>query len=348
MNTSKQILILGAGGHGTISLQKLFELEDCHFDVVFHTADWGGSQGLWGRLLKLGDYFLDNKLNGKSETFLPFGDPNKLINFYSLQKFPGIEFFDLRGSDYIILKEKSEEFLKLINAGNDFIKEFVDYLSIAFDFFVINKKKLSSKKEFCVGYVFHSFVLKKSGSVEAWNKYYHEIKILPKNINLCFAYNERTVMIGKDISLVKLIGEDRIDHHDNPILPDSVYLSSTRTKKPITKLTKLFDRINQSDCVIIPSGSITNWVSILNLEGVTQSLQSKKVIWLTNPYKSRNELDNSDYCNYFKNVGLKPIILKSRKDPKLESKYVLSLNRKGRYEGESISKIVKELLFGLE
>ena len=180
----KKILILGAGGHGTISLQKLFELEDCYFDVVFHTADWGGSQGLWGRLLKLGDYFLDNKLNGKSNTFLPFGDPNKLINFYSLQLFPGTEFFDVRGLNYDFFKDKSEHFLSLIKASPALQKEFLDYLCVAFEFFVENRKKLSFKKELCLGYVFHSFVHQKTGSVQGWNQFCHNLGILPKNIQL--------------------------------------------------------------------------------------------------------------------------------------------------------------------
>ena len=346
-NMSKNILILGAGGHGTVSLQKLFELEQCSFEVVFHTADWGGSQGLWGRLLKLGDYFLDKKLNGKQESFLPFGDPNKLLNFYSQQLFPDLEFFDLRSSNYITLKEKSEEFLKIIKADSEFQVEFLDYLSESFEFFVTNRKKLNFKREFCVGYAFHSFVLKKVGSVANWNKYYKEVGILPQNINLSFAYNERTVMVGKDISLVKLVGEDKIDHHDNPILPDSIHLSSTRTKKPITELNELLAKIDQSDCIIIPSGSITNWVSILNLEGVAKVLKSKQLIWLTNPYKSRNELDNLDYLDYFKSIGIEPIILKSKKDTKLVSKFVLDLNRKGRYDGESLREMLRGIIFGL-
>ena len=287
----------------------------------------------------------DSKLNGKSNTFLPFGDPNKLINFYSLQLYPEIQFFDVRGLNYDFLKDKSVEFLNTIKASDKFQKEFQDYLKVSFDFFVENRHKLSFKRELCLGYIFHSFVLNKAGNVGGWNKYFQELKILPKNINLSFAYHERTVMVAKDISLVKLVGEDKIDHHDNPILPATVHLSSMHTKKSITELTELFAKINQSDCVLIPSGSITNWISILNLEGVVDILKTKKVLWLTNPYKSKNELDNMDYFYYFKSVGIKPIILKSRKDFKLKSKHTLLLNKKGRYETDNIRDVVKGEVF---
>jgi hypothetical protein len=344
MNKTKQILVLGAGGHGTISLTELFQSKVFSFDVVFHTADWGGSQGLWGRLLKLGDYHLDKTLNGKSDTFLPFGDPNKLINFYAQQKFPGLEFFDLRSSDYDVLEKKSIIFLDLINSSEEFKKEFLDYLKTTFEFFVINRKKLGFKREFCVGYVFHTFLLKKNESVLGCNKFLQELGIVPKNLTISFCTDRRTVMIAKDISLVKLVGEDKVDHHDNPILPDSVYLSDPATKKPIDSAAELLAKIKNSDLVIIPTGSITNWVSILNIPGVVELLKVKKVIWITNPYKSRNELDNMDYLNYFQTLGIVPIILKSRKDPKLNSEFELMLNKKGRYESVDIRKAVEKIL----
>jgi hypothetical protein len=344
MDSSQQILVLGAGGHGTISLTELFLSQGFRFDIVFHTADWGGSQGLWGRLLKLGDYYLDKSLNGKSDTFLPFGDPNKLINFYTQQKYGGLEFFDLRCLDYHILETKSIVFLELIETSEDFKKEFLDYLKVAFDFFVINRKKLGSKKEFCVGYVFHTFLLKKNESVLGCNKFLQDLGILPKNLELSFCSDRRTVMVAKDISLVKLIGEDKVDHHDNPILPDSVHLSDPITKKSIKEIPELLARIQNSDLVIIPTGSITNWVSILNIPGVVELLKYKKVIWITNPYKSRNELDNLDYFKYFQSLGINPIIFKSRKDPKLNSQYELTLNKKGRYDSGEIRRIVEKIM----
>jgi hypothetical protein len=342
---SKNILILGAGGHGTISLQKLFELSECNFDIVFHTADWGGSQGLWGRLLKIGDYFLDNQLNKESGSFLPFGDPNKLINFYFLQAFPGQQFFDFRSSEFLEIKEKTLKFLENINVNEDFKKEFLEYLNISFEFYAANKKKINFKREFCVGYVFHSYILKKTGNLEEWNKYFHQIGILPKNIRINFASEERTVMIGHDISLVKLVGEDKIDHHNNPILPETVYLSSIRNKKPIKEIKNLLENIRKSECIIIPSGSITNWISILNLEGVCEELRNKKVVWLTNPYSSRNELTNIDYLRYLKERKVNTIIVKSRKDPKLPGQYILGLNKRGRYESEELSTVLKKIIF---
>jgi hypothetical protein len=344
MNPIKQILILGAGGHGTISLTELFQNKELSFDVVFHTADWGGSQGLWGRLLKLGDCFLDKSLNGKSETFLPFGDPNKLINYYAQQKYPNLEFFDLRSSDFTILESKSKVFLDLISSTEDFKKEFLDYLKTAFEFFIINRKKLGFKREFCVGYVFHAFLLKKNESVFGCNKFLQDLEIIPKNLMLSFCSDTRTIMVAKDISLVKLVGEDKVDHHDNPILPDSVHLSDPLTKKPMNEVPQLFAKIKSSDLIIIPTGSITNWVSILNIPGIVELLKPKKLIWITNPYKSRNELDNLDYFQYFQSLGITPIILKSRKDPKLKSEFELTLNRKGRYEGGDIQKAVEKIL----
>lgn len=346
MNSTQQILVLGAGGHGTISLTELFLSKGVSFDIVFHTADWGGSQGMWGRLLKLGDYHLDKSLNGKSDTFLPFGDPNKLINFYTQQKFAGLEFFDLRSFDYTILETKSLVFLEAIGSSEDFKREFLDYLKTAFDFFVINRKKLGLKREFCVGYVFHTFLLKKNDSVFGCNKFLQDLEILPKNLELSFCSDRRTVMVAKDISLVKLIGEDKVDHHDNPILPDSVHLSDPATKKPIKEVPELLAKIKNSDLVIIPTGSITNWVSILNIPGVVELLKSKKVIWITNPYKSRNELDNLDYCKYFQTLGINPIIFKSRKDPRLKSQFELTLNKKGRYEASEIRRIVEKIIVG--
>jgi hypothetical protein len=343
MNSTQQILVLGAGGHGTISLTELFQSKMFRFEVVFHTADWGGSQGLWGRMLRLGDYHLDRTLNGKSETFLPFGDPNKLINFYAQQKFEGLEFFDFRSSNFSLLEQKTKIFLDLIDSTEFFKKEFLDYLKTAFDFFSVNRKKLGSKKEFCVGYVFHTFLLKKNESLLGCNKFLQDLDFIPKNVEIDFCSDCRTVMIAKDISLVKLVGEDKIDHHDNPILPDSVYLSDPITKKPIDNLPKLLTKIQNADLVILPTGSITNWVCILNIPGIVELLKQKKVVWITNPYKSKNELDNLDYFYYFKSLGISPIILKSRKDSRLKLGFELMLNKKGRYEPKEIRKAIERI-----
>ena len=80
--TKKKIVIIGSGGHGVMSLSELLKHPEYDHYVYFNTGDWGGSWGLWGRLLEFNDNELNKLLHSQTLEVLPFADMNKAICYF--------------------------------------------------------------------------------------------------------------------------------------------------------------------------------------------------------------------------------------------------------------------------
>jgi hypothetical protein len=385
--TKQKIVIIGSGGHGVMSLSEL--LKDCRYDhyVYFNTGDWGGSWGLWGRLLEFNENELNILLHKTRLEVLPFADMNKALCYFinlknQKEKNTGslsqlIQEATFEGNDYdqrqkrmqvnkCVLDFRSDKFhdhklkfpqiLKLLDL--QYHSEFLQYFQTAWKFYQKNKLNLKYEKQFCIGYVLQTFIYFKSiervsetsNSLENkdvlwfWNKFWQDLNILPDNVYLDFTSKNRQVMTARDLSLEKLFGEDQIDSYYSPILPETMFFENPdetlgKPKKPFIKI------LNQADLVIIPNGSVGNWLSVVNYQKVKSILKDKKIVWLTNPYRNKNELINPNYVLYFNECDIViNTFVPSKNDQNPEYMNVLDQDKNGRYIPSQVAEEILKML----
>jgi hypothetical protein len=341
-----KITVLGAGGHGVMSLKDLFSITDLNFDIFYNTTDWGGSYGLWGRLLENNKQELNQKLHHRNQAVLPFADPNKLLCFYCDKKnINAKDFFDFRSNIYLEHIDKINVFFSKIIQINNQKERFMKYFETSWLYYQQNKNKLKYENEICLGYIYQSFIFDDCKNIKGWNNFYHNIKILPQNINLKFSCDQRTILTGRDISLEYIVGEDKLDTYTSPILPDSLsiidYASGQKAKCNID----LLNSIEISDFIIIPNGSMANWLPLTNDPDAQKLLQNKRIIWITNPYRTHNELINPNYYLYLKEIGLNVIPLSQKNGIQNEGFYnILEQDKQGKYKSKNLADNIIEIM----
>ncbi len=340
-----KILVLGAGGHGILSLRNLFEEEKIDFKIFYNTTDWGGSYGLWGRLLEYNNHELNQKLHNQKLPVLPFADPNKLICFY-LEK-SGIDpklYFDFRSNNQKEHVSAINKMFDKIKLTNDQKSKFLEYFGIVWYYYKQNRFNLEYESKLCLGYIFQSFLYSSLGGMKAWNTFYQNIGILPKNIEICFSGDDRNILAGNDISLERVIGEDKLDTYQSPILPNSLELLDIYHQTiNCNRLT--VDCVEQSDLIIIPNGSVANWLPLTNDSTLKTTLKSKKIVWITNPYRTHNELINPNYYLYLKENDFNSIPLAQLNGIKNKGFWnVLEQDKQGKYKPKDIANQILKII----
>jgi hypothetical protein len=342
------ITILGAGGHGLSSLQNLFENEDIDFNVFYSTADWGGATGLFGRLLEFDDFALNREIHRRILPTIPFGDPNKLICYFlnkSGNNLNSKNILDFRSNIYEEHLEKIKELRNLLGLETEMVKEFLLYFNKIWNYYAFNQAKVKFRREFCLGYVFLYFLIKDDFDIKILNEKLRGFGALPSNVSFDFASSERQVLVAKDISLERLVGEDKIDKHKSPFLPQSMSLQNPDKSLGQAKLS-LVRTLSNSDLVVIPTGSIYNWLAIVNYKTVQNILRRKKIVWITNPFKTKNELHNSNYLSYFHELNIHPLGYGSKQNhPKKSFFPILEQDKQGKYFPEQLTSIILENLY---
>jgi hypothetical protein len=112
-----------------------------------------------------------------------------------------------------------------------------------------------------------------------------------------------------------------------------------KPKKPFIKI------LNQADLVIIPNGSVGNWLSVVNYQKVKSILKDKKIVWLTNPYRNKNELINPNYVLYFNECDIViNTFVPSKNDQNPEYMNVLDQDKNGRYIPSQVAEEILKML----
>jgi hypothetical protein len=338
ISLENKILILGVGGHGSISLSKLFLDTKYHFQLYYNTGDWGGSYGLWGRLLEHNDDELNKRLHKKILPVLPFADPNKLICYFFEQSGiaikPSLDFRSDKQDDH---QTRINILVKILKFNEQQQSLFQNYFDTSWNYYIQNKNILKYNKQFCLGYLVQSFIYWQYKGMNGWNKFFHNLGILPKNIYIDFTAENRQVLVAKDLSLEKYFGEDIIDNHTNPFIPNSMVFRDKIDYKTSEPKIKFINNLDQANWIIIPNGSIANWLPIVNYNSIKSKLQFKHIIWLTNPYRNKNELINTNYHSYLLDNNIKPITLSSKTN-NFNKKFhnILLQDKNGKYNTQSI------------
>ena len=341
----KNIIILGAGGHGILSLKDLLNNNNCNFKIYYNTTDWGGSFGLWGRLLEYNENELNNRLHNHNMPVLPFADPNKLLCYYiEINQQNSADIFNFRSNNHKDHIAKIEKLFSIIKFDNRTKSIFIDYFDTVWFFYKKHKFDLNYKNEMCLSYILQSFLHFQKDNINGWNRFYHNLDLLPKNIQIKFSNNQRNILVGQDISLVNVISEDLLDTHNSPILPNSIKLKTKDLETTHCSKQMIID-IEEADCIIIPNGSVANWLPMTNDLEVRNLLKTKKLIWITNPYRTHNELINPNYYLYLREIGLNPIPLAQLNGiHNSEFQNILEQDKSGKYNTKQLAHEITKII----
>ncbi|NJK71006.1 MAG: hypothetical protein HC932_01980 [Thermales bacterium] len=96
--------------------------------------------------------------------------------------------------------------------------------------------------------------------------------------------------------------------------------------------------LKESELIIIPNGSIANWLPIVNVKKVRQVLQKKskkkEVLMLMNLFFGSNEYPCDVYGYYLKGLGVEPVIMAPKEIPE---EFYYSFVREYRLQGKNIN-----------
>lgn len=153
-----------------------------------------------------------------------------------------------------------------------------------------------------------------------FNHFYHQSGILPERIWLDWTNFEREILVGSD-GQIAIVGEEILDEWEKPILPESLEIRTKKLEK--TRICHGFlQKLKKSDWVIIPTGSVANWLPLVNNPEICQVLKTKnaqnKLIWVQNCEKNTQEFAMEIYQKYLQNLGLCPIMIETKNLSKVE------------------------------
>ncbi len=310
---NRKITVLGAGGHGVEPLLEYLSNQDTK--IYYIPADWGGSTGMLGRLMELNSNFFNsyfgNKYGFKSDFFLPSADLNKIIVNFSKGKkweFEKKNIFDFRSSDPVKLLEASQFLSRLV--GEDVI---VDFTHDVYDYYLAHKNKIAYEKDFCIGNLWNHLLLSRDG-IEGFNRFYQDLDLLPSCINLAFTHDYRQILKGSTVVGHQTIGEDVIDVFPTALDPKSLILESTGSSLNLTDNLKF--ELENSELVVIPNGSIANWMPLVNhYSYIFKALAEQgKLVVMGNLFYPSNELPWQNYFEYLIKLEIFPKILFPNQD----------------------------------
>jgi hypothetical protein len=360
--SKKNYLILGVGGHGWESLQDFISKCEDNLTLYTTTVDWGGFTGAFGRILEKNNEELNKKLHKDIVPILPWGDLNKILIYFFNRKFQEDTEKTLDFRSFVLLEHLNtfKIIINYLSLNQEIVVEFENYLKIFFDS-INNSQSLLSlfSRPPSLGGFWQNFVYWKTGGIDGWNNFYHQKGILPKNINLLFTSNQREVLVGENEFGDKLVGEDDIDIQVAPVLPQSLHLLD-KSKDEIVENQRLLTDLENADLIIIPNGSIANWLPLVNQSKVQSILQkkseNKQICWLLNLFHTQNEMEITNYIKYIHSLEIKPIILAPRELPEKPPMEMLArYQEEGKYlnldsygDVQKLKNLSSDLHFSLE
>jgi hypothetical protein len=331
----KSIVVLGSGGHGWQSIKEVIDYVEKNNTTIkfFYTpSDWGGSTGTIGRVFLLRDNNLNKMLHG-TQLFpiLPFGDINKIIGVYIEQKFPDgfveinekkVPVLSVRSDSHQVLMRGFIQLVKIFDLKQQFAEEFEQYIRGYLDYFLEFRDTISSAHTTSLGNIWHSFLYFKCQSMKKVCEFYYNNHTLPTHVQLEFTSENRQILAGTYIDSLNqerhIEGEDLIDEAEYPILPESLVLKNT-TAKQSTVSDVVIDAVRDADLVIIPNGSVANWMPLLNYKPLQTVIAKKsaqqKIIWIMNLFHEKNEYMFDVYYHHLMQNNIHPTILAPQSIP---------------------------------
>jgi hypothetical protein len=125
------------------------------------------------------------------------------------------------------------------------------------------------------------------------------------------------VLVGDDSKGNRVIGEELVDENYNPITPESFRLEKINGEPvSIRDLGEFEYKLQLADYIIIPNGSIANWLPLVNYDSIKNILIEKskegRVIAFMNLFHTKNEYQYSYYLKYLNTMGISTLVIGPR------------------------------------
>ncbi|MEM1312309.1 MAG: hypothetical protein AAGF07_02500 [Patescibacteria group bacterium] len=360
----KLIVVIGAGGHGWESLRSFFDYrpESHYFKLYTQTTDWGGFTGLLGRLMEYNDGELNYLLHGNKIQVLPWGDTNKRVGFYLARQY-GVQVaqtMDLRSYHIWDLKQEFLILSDFLALEQTTINQFNVYLETFYKYFNQSAETLPYITPPCLGSLWNQYLYWQTGSLQSWNEFYNSKHSSPENLEFLFTSEVREELIVESSdSYLSLVGEDVIDKHPSPIDPASLVIKNVKHSQ-FQVNSDFLENLQKADLIIIPNGSLANWIPLVNISEVQSCLKQKasenKLIWLLNLFHTSNEHKIHKYISYLDSLGVNPIIIGPKNPEKQPSAEILNnyhneqkfLNLKTAQDIEKIANFGNNIVLDLD
>lgn len=337
-SSTKSLVIFGSGGHGWQSLKKTIDTWKGTVYILMAPIDWGGSTGTIGRTMEIFEEQLNEKLHKTKLPIFPFGDFNKVIEGYLLEKYGRFAFFgkdtprsllDYRSdclAEHLAIYRRLKACLNLDDGMSD---EFYRYVQIYLEYYEIHRQYVDLQQETSFGNIWHSFLYFYIDGLENICSFYKSKSLIPDSLHIIFSHTERQVLYGEYVQsdeCVPLLGEDIIDSFRFPIPPETFRLLPKSTRLSSAYSTQIsqqaFEIVKKASWIIIPNGSVANWAPLVNIpkfaDLISKLSKKKKVFWMMNMFYSKNEYLFERYLTFFQNKDIKPVVLAPIQAPIVE------------------------------
>lgn len=331
--------------------------------------------GHTGYLLDFYDWLRSNAVFSKvfSSEFLlppPMGDLKTQISRWAkhlIESSQAEEISDLIGGRYNDPNQALQDVNKIINllktSNQDIFKE-EDLMNFLQTF--TNLYREFSENHFIENHsvgnlflsflYFYSYLIKDSLDSELYS-HHHEVffnflkdlHLVPRGCRLEFLIDGRYILTAKSTDSIEIVGERYFDDYvgKNPIEPSSYSIVAVDGQDLDDKFREM---VTNSDIVVIPPGSLSNWMPLINK--FKEQLKDKPLIWIVNSFHHDSEVELASQIKYLETIGLNPIILAPKIDnpfdeiedemrASFEERYVQQ--RKTAEDFSSISRLFPEL-----
>lgn len=263
--------------------------------ILMSGVDSGGSVGVQMALFVLNQRELNGKLH--QTTNFPFQSHGDLKHFiiqslgYRRPEIPWSNYLDFRSYHLSEHITQYLEFSHFLSIDPKLSQEFLGYLQTFFAYFVAYQEQLPTSKPICLGNLLLSFWQYKAGHINNLTDFLQHLSLIPPWVEFVFLSVYRTHLQGYDADNHLVQGEHLFDEWPQAILPHThtIHNDDSDTCLINPRLLEILENLSKTDRVIIPPGSDSNWIGILNQRLIRQKLQNRTIFWLANLFRFTSE-----------------------------------------------------------
>lgn len=141
---------------------------------------------------------------------------------------------------------------------------------------------------------------------QAFFNFLKDLNLIPRGVRFEFLIDGRYNLSGVSKDGILIPSERFFDDYPSALAVDlaSYNLKPIDGKDIDNKFEKLIDN---SDVVIIPPGSLSNWMPLVNK--FSKSLVNKPILWFLNSFTHISEANIDECVDYFYRIGLNPSLI---------------------------------------
>jgi hypothetical protein len=121
----------------------------------------------------------------------------------------------------------------------------------------------------------------------------------------------RYILTARSKDGLEIVGEKYFDDFKgkNPVEPSTYSIVAVDGQDLDFKFKEMLDN---SDIIVIPPGSLSNWIPLINK--FRDQISSKPIIWIVNSFHHDSEVELDLQIEYLQSIGINPIILAPKID----------------------------------